>query len=19
MIVGCSVAVFMFWLNNRNK
>ncbi|MFM1668059.1 type I toxin-antitoxin system Fst family toxin [Staphylococcus epidermidis] len=19
MIVGCSVAIFMFWLNNRNK
>ncbi|KAB2266450.1 type I toxin-antitoxin system Fst family toxin [Staphylococcus epidermidis] len=19
IIVGCSVAVFMFWLNNRNK
>ncbi|HFF7891195.1 type I toxin-antitoxin system Fst family toxin [Staphylococcus epidermidis] len=19
IIVGCSVAIFMFWLNNRNK
>ncbi|HFD7960067.1 MULTISPECIES: type I toxin-antitoxin system Fst family toxin [Staphylococcus] len=19
MIVGCGVAIFMFWLNNRNK
>ncbi|MFM1646239.1 type I toxin-antitoxin system Fst family toxin [Staphylococcus epidermidis] len=19
MIVGCSVAIFIFWLNNRNK